>query len=104
MFLQQNDMRTPVYVKAKTLILKLEPLEGIEVGEFGASALQKEALRISKIDTLRLDLARIRNDNLLASAECMLDVIFIDNKMPREPGRPIALEQTEIGEAISNLF
>ena len=97
-------MRKPVYVKAKTLILRLEPLEGINVGEFGASALQKEALRISKIDTLRLDLARITNENLLATAECMLDVIFIDNKMPREPGRPVALEQTEIGEAISSLF
>ena len=38
-FLNQNDRQEPIYVKAKTMILKLEPLEGIAVGEFGASAL-----------------------------------------------------------------
>ena len=38
-FLEQNGGRSPVYVKAKTFILKLEPLEGINIGEFGASAL-----------------------------------------------------------------
>lgn len=42
--------------------------------------------------------------NPLATVECIVEVIFIDNKHPREPGMPIALEQTEIGQAIVGVF
>jgi len=38
-FLQQNGNRKPVYVKAKALIMRLEPLDGMPQGEIGASAL-----------------------------------------------------------------
>jgi len=103
-FLRQNNNRQPVYVKAKGMVLRLEPLDGIVAGEFGASALQKEAMRISKIDKLRLDNHRVTNQNPLATVESSVEVIFIDNKMPREPGKPIALEQSEIGEAIVGAF
>lgn len=84
--------------------MRLESLDGINAGEIGASALQKEAMRISKIDTIRIDPYRVKNDNPLASVDCLVDVIFIDNQLPREPGKPIALEQTEIGAAIHQVF
>jgi len=84
--------------------LRLEPLDGIKQGEIGASALQKEAMRISKIDTIRVEHIRVRDENPLNSAECTIDVIFVDNSLPREPGKPIPLEQTEISEAITKLF
>ena len=67
-------------------------------GEVGASALQKEALRMSKIDTtLRLELARVTSPNPLSTVELGVDLIFMDNSVPREPGKPLALEQNEIG-------
>ena len=49
----------------KTLVLRLEPLEGIKIGEVGASAPQKEALRISKIDNIRVAPYRVRDENPL---------------------------------------
>ena len=94
----------PIYVKAKGMVLRLEPLEGINKGEFGASALQKESMRISKIDKLRIENYRVTNMNPLSSVESLVDVIFVDNAMPREPGKPIALEQSEIGQAIVAAF
>ena len=36
-------------------------------------------MRISKIDTIRIDPYRVKNDNPLASVDCLVDVIFIDN-------------------------
>ena len=74
------------------MVMRLESLEGITAGEIGASALQKEAMRVSKIDTIRIENARITSHNPLATVECLVDVIFIDNKHPREAGKPIALE------------
>ena len=91
-FLQQNGSRKPVYVKAKTLVLRLEPLDGITQGEIGASALQKEAMRVSKIDTIRVEHYRVKDENPLTSVECAVDVIFVDNSLPREPGKPLPLE------------
>ena len=38
-FLRQNNNRKPVYVKAKGMVLRLEPLDGIVAGELWASAL-----------------------------------------------------------------
>lgn len=58
-YLEANGGRAPVYVKAKAMILRLEKLDEIAPGSFGASALQKEAMRISKIDTLRIDPIRV---------------------------------------------
>lgn len=86
------------------MVLRLEQLAGINAGEIGASALQKEAMRISKIDTLSIESIRVKDDNPLATVECLMDVIFVDNKVPREPGKPIPLEQTEVGQAIASLF
>jgi len=74
------------------MIMRLEQLDGIEAGTFGASALQKEAMRISKIDTLRIDTVRVTDENPLATIECLLDVIFLDNSVPREPGKQLPLE------------
>ena len=81
-----------MFVKVKTLVLRLEPLDGIILGEVGASAPQKEALRISKIDNIRVAPYRVREENPLQTVECGIDVVFIDNKMERAPGKPIALE------------
>lgn len=84
--------------------MRLESLDGITQGEIGASALQKEAMRVSKIDTIKVEHVRVKDENPLTSAECTIDVIFIDNALPREPGKPIPIEQTEISECIVKLF
>ena len=60
---------------------------------------------MSKIDTtLRLELARVTSPNPLSTVELGVDLIFMDNSVPREPGKPLALEQNEIGQAILGLF
>ena len=61
-------------------------------------------MRVSKIDTIRIEHFRVKDENPLTSAECTIDVIFVDNALPREPGKPIPLEQTEISEAITKVF
>lgn len=61
-------------------------------------------MRVSKIDMIRVEHIRVRDENPLNSAECNIDVIFVDNSLPREPGKPLSLEQTEISEAITRLF
>ena len=78
-YFEANGGRFPVYVKAKSMVLRLEKLEDIQAGSFGASALQKEAMRISKIDTLRVDPIRVTDENPLSTVECLVDVIFLDN-------------------------
>ena len=103
-YLSANGDRKPVYVRAKTLIMRLEQLEEIEAGTFGASALQKEAMRISKIDTLRIDVKRVTDENPLSTVEVLIDSIFLDNSVPREPGKSLSLEQGEISQGIVNLF
>ena len=61
-------------------------------------------MRISKIDTLRIDAIRIQDHNPLSTVECGLDVIFLDNQVPREAGKPVSLEQGDIAQAIVSLF
>ena len=99
-YLEKNHNREPIYVKAKGMILRLESLDAINRGEFGASAMQKEAMRISKIDMLRIENYRVSDMNPLATVESLVDVYYIEPSLPREPGKPLALEQSEIGQAI----
>lgn len=61
-------------------------------------------MRVSKIDTIRVEHYRVKDENPLTSVECSVDVIFVDNQLPREPGKPLPLEQTEISESIVKLF
>ena len=61
-------------------------------------------MRVSKIDTIRVEHYRVKDENPLTSVECTVDVIFVDNSLPREPGKPLPLEQTEISESIVKLF
>jgi hypothetical protein len=46
-------------------VLRLAALDSIGVGEFGASALQKEAMRISKIDTIRIAIKKVKREDCL---------------------------------------
>ncbi len=84
--------------------MRLEQLEDIEAGTFGASALQKEAMRISKIDTLHIEIKRVTDENPLSTVEVLIESIFLDNSVPREPGKPLPLEQGEISQGIVALF
>ena len=70
--------RQPLFVKAKGLVLRVEPLNAMRISEIGASAMQKEAMRVSKIDTIILDPVRVKDENPLGSAECTIEVIFIN--------------------------
>lgn len=67
-------------------MLLLEKLETLEAMEFGASALQKEAMRISKIDTIRIACKRVREDNPLSGITCDLSLIFVNPDAPMEGG------------------
>ena len=49
-------------------------------------------MRVSKIDTIRVEHYRVKDENPLTSVECTVDVIFVDNSLPREPGKPLPLE------------
>lgn len=64
-YLQHNGNRKPVFVKVKTMILRLEALDSINVGEVAASSIQKEAMRISKIDNIRVEPYRVKDENPL---------------------------------------
>ena len=48
------------YVKAKSMVLKVDQLAELEAGTYGASSLQKEALRLSKIDNLVIRPANVK--------------------------------------------
>jgi len=62
-FFEQNGRRDPVYVEVKNHVLRLAALDSIGVGEFGASALQKEAMKISKIDTIRISVKKVKRED-----------------------------------------
>jgi len=85
-FFAQNGNREPIYVEVKNFVLLLEKLETLEAMEFGASALQKEAMRISKIDTIRIACKRVREDNPLSGITCDLSLIFVSPDAPMEGG------------------
>jgi vesicle-fusing ATPase len=85
-FLAQNGNREPVYVEVKNHVLRLAPLDSIGIGEFGASALQKEAMRISKIDTIKIAVKRVREENPLGGITCDLSLIFCAPDAPMEQG------------------
>jgi hypothetical protein len=69
-------------------VLRLAALDSIGVGEFGASALQKEAMRISKIDTIKIAIKKVKREDLnpLAAFTCELSLIFCSPDAPMEMG------------------
>ena len=85
-FFAQNGNREPIYVEVKNFVLRLAPLDTLDAQEFGASALQKEAMRISKIDTIRIACKRVREDNPLSGITCDLSLIFVNPDAPMEGG------------------
>lgn len=66
------------FVQIKQFVLELKRLPEIPVGEFAASSLQKDMLRISKIDSVQIQKARNLENNLLNSVEIVLDLVYCD--------------------------
>ena len=85
-FYKENGSREPVYVEVKNFVLRLESLDAIGVGEFGASALQKDAMRISKIDTIKMVTRRIKEENPLSGIQCEINLIFCSPDAPMDGG------------------
>lgn len=102
-FQQQNGNRTPIFVEVKNFVLRLAPLDSIGAQEFGASALQKEAMRISKIDTIKIGVKLIKEVNPLGGITVDLSLIFCSPDAPMEGGL-VKLETDEIKEAIVQAF
>ena len=75
-----------MFVEVKNFVLRLAPLDTIGTGEFGASALQKEAMRISKIDTIKIALKHVKDLNPLGGLVCDLSLIFCSPDAPMEGG------------------
>lgn len=102
-FFSQNGNREPVFVEVKNFVLRLAPLDSIGVGEFGASSLQKDAMKISKIDTIKIALKKVRDDNPLGGLTVDLSLIFCNPDAPMEQGL-VKLETDQIKEAIQQAF
>ena len=92
-FFKQNGSRQPVFVKCKQMVMRLAADDRINVGELGCSSLQKEFLRLSKIDDINIELMKVNENNPLGLVECSLDIIFRDEKMPLEFGKATQLNE-----------
>ena len=91
-YIGQNDYRMfveeigkePVYVKVKNFVMLLDQLHSLAPREFALSSLQKEAMKISKIDTITMEPLRIREHNPISTLELGIDTIHIDKDCDRE--------------------
>jgi hypothetical protein len=102
-FFQLNGDRQPVYVKCNKMILRLHADDRIAVGEVAPNSLQKESLRLSKIDPISLELVRV-SPQPIGLIECTVDLIFRDKNMAIEIGKATQLNEEEIMTEIRNLF
>ena len=62
---QAENGKDEVFVKIKNFVMKLDALHTLAPNEFAASALQKEAMKISKIDEISMEPFRIKEGNPL---------------------------------------
>ena len=53
-FLTRNGGRQPVFVNCKGFVMRLEQLGEMPVGELGASSMQKEMMRVDKIERMQI--------------------------------------------------
>ena len=102
-FFKLNGDRQPVYVKCKKMVLRLHADDRIAVGEVAPNSLQKEALRLSKIEPIVLELVRV-TPQPIGLIECTIDLIFRDKNMAVEIGKATQLNVEEIMTEIRNLF
>jgi hypothetical protein len=90
------------FVMIKAFVLELQPLQEIPEGEFAASSLQKDMLRISKIDSVMIQKASGLQENPLNSVEVLLDLVFADTTALT--GSIVELSSDEIGDVMLSLF
>ena len=100
----EESGKEPVYVKVKNFVLRLSQLHTLGPKEFAASSLQKEAMRIAKIDTVSMEPVRVRETNPLCALECSLDMVHMDPDCDREVGKAVVIEQDEILKAVAAAF
>jgi len=96
-----NSNRT-CFVQIKQFILELKPLSDIPEGEFAASSLQKDMLRISKIDSVVIQKATGLQENPFNSVELALDLVYVDPSLLTSS--ILELGSDEVGEVMLALY
>ena len=105
-FLQQNGNRQPVFGKMKGFVLKLEALDcpDIPQGHYGSSGLQKEMMRVSKIESVDIGLERVREPNPLIEVHLGIEHVFLDPSCPIEPTGVVKIDSEEIQKKLTSLY
>jgi|LauGreDrversion4_2_1035121.scaffolds.fasta_scaffold1975197_1 hypothetical protein len=92
------------FVQIKQFIFELLPTDQMPDGQFGASALQKDMLRISKIDTSPLQITKARDlvQNPISQIDFILELIKADASTL--VGSIVELNVDELGEAMRQVY
>jgi len=69
----RNVSKSEILVKANGFVLKAEPLEAIEVGNFGASSFHREMMMLSKLDKILIQVADAQDLNPLSELNITVD-------------------------------
>jgi len=95
-------------VEIRKFVLKAEPLDAIEAGQFGASSFFREMFEISKMDTIPIAPLRVQNQNPLDEVHVVVDYKIVKkdyNTMQfDDSGEALMLKEDEIAQEIQAFF
>ena len=101
-------VKTFILVQAGSFILKAEPLQDIESGNFGASSFHREMLNVSKFDKVLIQLANVNElNNPLSEVNMTVDYKMLkrDERMVvEEDGTLLKLEEDMLAQELVKLF
>jgi len=89
-------------VIVKNFVLELLPLDKIDKGQFAASSLQKDMMRIAKIDSVEINKASSLQENPFSSVELLLDLVFADPSALS--GTIVELSCDEVGKVMEEVY
>lgn len=76
--------KSDILVKANGFILKVEPLDAIERGYFGASSFHREMLQVSKLDKILISLAEVSELNPLSELNLTIEYKLLQRNQAME--------------------
>lgn len=88
----------------RNFVFELLPCDEIPVGQFGASALQKDMMKISKIDDTPIQITKAVGliQNPIANIELQLELIKADPSVLT--GSHVQLQTDDVGEALLTVY
>ena len=93
-----------VIVEINQIMIRAEKLDSIQKGSIGLSKFQREAMEIGKEDVVKVNPASIQDQNPLNSIEIEIDVLFANEKLPRDSKGAYQIQEEDLFSAISTLF